>query len=74
MTSRSYFGKMNSTLGSVVPLAMFERWEWVLRKFEACHYKILTRVDESCSLYSSPDHIGLKVEKTNLKYVKSEVD
>ena len=24
MTSRSYFGKMNSTLGSVVPLAMFE--------------------------------------------------
>ena len=23
MTSRSYFGKMNSTLGSVVPLAMF---------------------------------------------------
>ena len=24
MTSRSYFGKMNSTHGSVVPLAMFE--------------------------------------------------
>ena len=24
MTSRSYFGKMNSTLGSVVPLAMFQ--------------------------------------------------
>ena len=24
MTSRSYFGKMNSTLGSVVPLAMFK--------------------------------------------------
>ena len=23
MTSRNYFGKMNSTLGSVVPLAMF---------------------------------------------------
>ena len=23
MTSRSYFGKMNSTLGSIVPLAMF---------------------------------------------------
>ena len=23
MTSRSYFGKMDSTLGSVVPLAMF---------------------------------------------------
>ena len=23
MTSKSYFGKMNSTLGSVVPLAMF---------------------------------------------------
>ena len=24
MTSRSYFGKMNSILGSVVPLAMFK--------------------------------------------------
>ena len=24
MASRSYFGKMNSTLGSVVPLAMFK--------------------------------------------------
>ena len=24
MTSRSYFGEMNSTLGSVVPLAMFD--------------------------------------------------
>ena len=24
MTSRSYFGKMNSTLGPVVPLAIFE--------------------------------------------------
>ena len=26
MTSRSYFDKMNSTLGSVVPLAMFHLW------------------------------------------------
>ena len=25
MTSKCYFGKMNSTLGSVVPLAMFYR-------------------------------------------------
>ena len=40
MTSRSYFGKMNSTLGSVVPLAMFHifpncrssgRWLWMSR-------------------------------------------
>ena len=42
MTSRGYFGKMNSTLGSVVPLAMFlkeipqeivdmfsDAWYWV---------------------------------------------
>ena len=36
--------------------------------------EILTRVDESCALYSSPDHIGLKVEKTNLEYVKNEFD
>ena len=28
MTSRSYFGKMNSTLGSVVPLAMFCKQNW----------------------------------------------
>ena len=46
MTSRSYFGKMNSTLGSVVPLAMFLslseplRWlfpqrrsDWLWRSF-----------------------------------------
>ena len=29
MTSRSYFGKMNSTLGSVVPLAMFTSFAMV---------------------------------------------
>ena len=32
MTSRSYFGKMNSTLGSVVPLAMFLFVYWLLVK------------------------------------------
>ena len=31
MTLRSYFGKMNSTLGSVVPLAMFAGVCWSLR-------------------------------------------
>ena len=31
MLSRSYFGKMNSTLGSVVPLAMFLKYLWVYR-------------------------------------------
>ena len=30
ITSRSYFGKMNSTLGSVVPLAMFINCIWVV--------------------------------------------
>ena len=30
MTSRGYFGKMNSTLGSVVPLAMFSLLRHVL--------------------------------------------
>ena len=29
MTSRSYFSKMNSTLGSVVPLAMFITNHWI---------------------------------------------
>ena len=54
---------------------IFERWKWVLREIEVCHYRILlTRVDESCPLYSSPDHIGLKVEKTHLEYVENEVD
>ena len=28
MASRSYFGKLNSTLGSAVPLAMFYIWNW----------------------------------------------
>ena len=32
MTSRSYFGKMNSTLGSIVPLAMFILAALVLAK------------------------------------------
>ena len=31
MTSRSYFDKMNSTLGSVVPLAMFKPYPLVSR-------------------------------------------
>ena len=50
MTSRSYFGKMNSTLGSVVPLAMFHIWAtpsfllsatmafgWLARLWGICH-------------------------------------
>ena len=39
MTSRSYFGKMNSTLGSVVPLAMFLKYrqEHVLKQE---HWKV----------------------------------
>ena len=53
---------------------VFERWKWVLREIETHHYSILTRVDESCPLYSSPDHIGLKVEKTHLEYVENEVN
>ena len=36
MTSRSYFGKMNSTLGSVVPLAMFDREHLVGWKLTTC--------------------------------------
>ena len=31
MTARSYFGKMNSTLGSVVPLAMFAQYVVLVR-------------------------------------------
>ena len=39
MTSRSYFGKMNSTLGSVVPLAMFKYIRPSLHA--ACTYQYL---------------------------------
>ena len=37
MTSKSYFGKMNSTLGSVVPLAIFHfdsTWSYFIRQSE----------------------------------------
>ena len=37
MTSRSYFGKMNSVLGSVVPLAMFHL---IISPFKHPHIKI----------------------------------
>ena len=44
MTSRSYFGKMNSTLGSVVPLAMLlvisrkrSWWWWLTDDFHSKH-------------------------------------
>ena len=44
MTSRSYFGKMNSILGSVVPLVMFilififilDRWTQVRKFISRC--------------------------------------
>ena len=44
MTSRSYFGKMNSTLGSVVPLAMFfiYRDMWMLSE---CFRSLQTSAD-----------------------------
>ena len=35
MTSRSYFGKMNSTLGSVVPLAMFSKRKVIFNIIES---------------------------------------
>ena len=37
MTSRSYFGKMNSILGSVVPLAMFYVFLSYLRELSTIH-------------------------------------
>ena len=37
MTSRSYFGKMNSTLGSVVPLAMFHHWALLKTRIRGFH-------------------------------------
>ena len=37
MTSRNYFGKQNSTLGSVVPLAMF--WEKPLKFSNGCLWR-----------------------------------
>ena len=36
MTLRSYFGEQNSTLGSVVPLAMFLIMSFVASSFQVC--------------------------------------
>ena len=63
MTSRSYFGKMNSTLGSVVPLAMF---------LFLCHDIFLCRRKTGAfsSLAHSPEkengyRSGLLIKKTS---------
>ena len=48
MTSRSYFGKMNSTLGSVVPLAMFLPSHVVIE----ADSKLLFRFRDICDLKS----------------------
>ena len=42
MTSRCYFGKMNSILGSVVPLAMFFSWPYPRHVFQCLGYEILS--------------------------------
>ena len=44
MTSRSYFGKMNSTLGSVVPLAIFI--------ILTCNVPIVAGPDPTASVYN----------------------
>ena len=45
MTSRSYFGKMNSTLGSVVPLAMFKNKAEFVKKFHKTHRSVCLNDD-----------------------------
>ena len=47
MTSRSYFGKMNSTLGSVVPLAMFIfiKSKVQIQSFPSCLHDVVLQID-----------------------------
>ena len=59
MTSRSYFGKMNSTLGSVVPLAMFflQNLQFILLNTISCKFcKLLFR---KASLDKVPESVRL---------------
>ena len=52
MNSRSYFGKMNSILGSVVPLAMFWKWDQScnFRQFSICSSDAFVREYSSVDL------------------------
>ena len=52
-TSRSYFGKMNSTLGSIVPLAMFFHTAHSLFPLKSSYLVIIvpTRPSVDCAKY-----------------------
>ena len=73
MTSRSYFGKMNSTLGSVVPLAMFvirvNRNITHINCISCSHANICTRMSsEKCSYIWAIQHIYIYVHTHRLSY------
>jgi len=65
MTSRSYFGKMNSTLGSVVPLAMFncERTKIIKNKAGSlgCRLIILFQTQETFKTPKAIDNASVTV-------------
>ena len=60
MTSRSYFCKMNSTLGSVVTLAMFQSTRRNFMPFyvNLCFYTVLLQSSKCCEIFclKNSDH------------------
>ena len=79
MTSRSYFGKMNSTLGSVVPLAMFsviisgpKVSKFILKRHQnCCFYSRRPPDNVSCLNSWPPLREYWWKHKTRLEYLKS---
>ena len=68
MTLRSYFGKMNSTLGSVVPLAMF--FLLIIFFFDQSSFSLCVFVTYNLC---EPDHLcqnclNLKMVSENIMY------
>ena len=51
MTSKGYFGKMNSTLGSVVPLAMFFNFEDVHSLTNKGSLKLVSKAETYLLIY-----------------------
>ena len=66
MTSRSYFGKMNSTLGSVVPFAMFSSGVAVL----SCDHSILCSEIKVYIFFTGPPTLNFTSTVTTVERIK----
>ena len=81
MTSRGYFGKMNSTLGSVVPLAMFLGYGYFLVFLEekkdghfACNSKTTTHSNNLSLLELEADRSKVDTVHHSLSHISTLLD